>query len=513
MFILSNAGINSVATDVVFTVAMIVLTLAVLLVGVWLLVKFIGKDKNAAPKGEKVFTKVLTLLIFGGLAVRILLALLIKGHREDFDMISGAMDHIAKNGFSGYYHANGTQIYPLTLLIYALLGVFANAIGVTSSSYAMIIFVKLPLIAADIVSAIMIYKLARKYSNGYVASVISGMFLLMPVFMIPSSVWGSIYSLLTLGLILCMYFMATKNYLGLFASYTASLLVMKDALYLFPLFAVFIVYGFIKALRKVIKEHIPASAIFNDPDTCQVIRTPIYLVASFLVGYLLSLPTFISDYGASFFGWIYNFALRPLGTATSFGHNSLGIFNIFARNGDALGSTFPTVVFAVIFSVIILGIVLLIYLSKKNRANLVFLGSYIMLTLATYYVGFEELSLVPMLGLLLVAFILIKDKRILQIFGVLSIAVVINAVTVLVSAGYVNLASDYLFTSSFYSGTKLLDSGFGMAMSIVCSVLAVVSHLYSTLVLLDISMSGKRKLLPFEENANPIKSLALLIKP
>ncbi|MCI9031207.1 MAG: hypothetical protein HFK09_01635 [Clostridia bacterium] len=512
MTILSNAGMNSVATDILFAVIMGLLTISVLIVGVWLLVRFLGKDKNEKPKDERLFAKVLSLLICGGVLVRIIFMLLVKGHREDFDIIAETMEYIGKNGFSDYYGAKGILLYPLILLLYSPLGLITNAVGLTSSSYAMGIFVKLPLIAADIGVACVMYKLAKRYVNGYVALIIAGMFLLTPIFMISSSVWGSIYSLLSLAFILCMYFTATKNILGLFASYTASLLVMKESLFLFPLFAVFILYGFIKALNKTVKEKIPSSELWNNPDTCQVIRTPIYLVSSVALGYIISLPTFIGSFGASFFGFVYNFGLKPLASVSTFGTNSLGIFNIFGRNADSLGSTFPTVVFAVIFAVIITGIVLLIYLSKKNRANLVYLGAYIIFTLATYYVGFSALSLVPVLAMLLMSFILIKDKRILHVFGLLSLITFVNATAVLIRAGYLNFASDYMFDSSFYTGTTTLDSGAGMAVSIVCSVLAVATHLYSTLVLLDLAMSGKRKVFQPSASANPLQSLAIWFK-
>ena len=59
----------------------------------------------------------------------------------------------------------------------------------------MALLVKLPLIIADFVSAILLYKLAAKYVNRYVGTIVSGIFLLSPVFMISSSVWGSTYSL------------------------------------------------------------------------------------------------------------------------------------------------------------------------------------------------------------------------------------------------------------------------------------------------------------------------------
>lgn len=513
MFMISNAGINPVATDVVFAIVMILLAVAVIVIGAGLLVKCIHKDRNAVPKKGLSFAAMLSIVILCGVILRIVFSLTVIGFREDFTTITDAMEYVALNGFKGYYSGKGIMLYPLTLLIYSLLGVVTNSVGISAATFGMALLVKLPFIVADIVSAAVLYKLAAKYVNGYVGVIVSGIFMLSPAFMMASSIWGSEYALLTAGLLLSLYFMATKNYLGLFASYAASLLLMKDAIYLFPLFAVFVVYNFIKALKKVIAEKIPAKDIWSNPDTCQVIRTPVYLVIAVLLSYLISLPTMLSDFGANFFTWIYRFSLKPLADIAYFGFNSLGIFNIFVKNGEKLGANFPTVVFAVIFAVIILGIVLLVYLSKKNRANLVFLGGYIIFTLATYYVDFSAMSLVPVLGIFLLAFILIKDRRILQVFGVLSLLVLVNSTAVLIGAGYVNNASEYLFDSSFYLGSSLLSEGLGLAVSIICSVLAVLAHLYSTMILLDLSMSNKRKLLEGNENAGLLKSVTQWIKP
>ena len=57
------------------------------------------------------------------------------------------------------------------------------------------------------------------------------------------------------------------------------------------------------------------------------------------------------------------------------------------------------------------------------------------------------------------------------------------------------------YTAGSFTGVGLLSGGYS-AINIVCSVLAVLTHLYSTMLLLDISMSSTRKLLPFDQSAN-----------
>lgn len=510
MFVFGNNGVTNAGVDATFAVLFSLLSVAVVLVAVFLIMRLLNRD----AKSNGSFAAVLAMIVGIGVVLRLLLTFLIKGYRADFNQIANAMEHVAANGFTDYYR-NGGGLFPLPLLLYGLFGVITGGMGVSAVSIWMQFFVKLPLVIADAVTAVLLYRIAKRYINPYVGLVIAGLFSICPVFMLASGVWGSLYSLLTMELVLALDFLARKNYIGLIGVYGAALLTMKDAVYLFPLVAVFVVYNYVKACMAIKKEGVKGfTAVWNNDKTTAVIRVPIYIVAATVLMYCISLPVMLADYGAGFFTWMYNFFFRPLVDLTYFGYNALGIFTIFVKNGDRLGGQFPTTVFVVIFAVLILAIVLLIYLSKKNRANLVLLAAYCMMTLATYFVDFGAMALVPVLGILLLAFILIRDKRILHVFAVVSLMVVINASTVLIAAGHLGNAIDALLSASnaLYNGTTVLDSGFNLAMSIICSVFTVLSHLYFTIVMLDVSVSNKRKLLNGSSDISFGKSIVSFIK-
>ena len=203
-----------------------------------------------------------------------------------------------------------------------------------------------------------------------------------------------------------------------------------------------------------------------------VITVPASIAVFALLSYLVSLPLMIGSFGAGYFTFFYRLYLRPLASFTSFGHNSLGIFNLFMRNGKELNARFPSVVFTVLFAVIVTAIVLLVYLSKKNRANLVFLCAYVLLTLATYFVGFDEFSLLSAIVLFLLSFVLIRDKRILAVLALLTLPVIVNASAVMASADYYNNDIAYRFTEAAeYTGSELLRGG-AAAVTVVCSAIA-----------------------------------------
>lgn len=508
---LGNVLISVSAANVLYPVLFAVFCVAALAVFIWLMVKTAGQTQTKTVAGvegsSKIvnYTALLLVMLVIGLVLRLIFVFAVKGFRSDVNTIVSLFEHMKNNGFAdNYYSARGMGVFPLTYYIYAFMGMFANLLGLNTDSLLMPLFVKLPLIAADLVSAFILYKLAAKYMNQAAATVTAGFVCVFPLFVFASGVWATQYSLLAMFLLLSIYFLADKNFIGTVGCYGAALLVHKDAVYLFPMFAVFVVYGLVKAsvtLHKARKEKVVSfESVLSDSSLRPVFTVPVSIAGTLILSYLVSLPLMIGSFGAGFFTFMYRVYFAPLASFSSFGHNSLGIFNLFMRNGEQFGHNFPTVIFTVLFAVIITGIVLLVYLSKKNRANLVFLGGYIVLTLATYFVGFTEFGLLASVALFLVSFLLVRDKRIITVFGMLSLLITVNAATVMAYANYFNNLTDYNFTSAVgYTGSEILSGGIS-AVNIVCSALAVLTHLYATVVLLDISMSNKRKVLPYDSN-------------
>lgn len=515
--LLADAGVT--AANTLYTVLFCAVAVAVVLLTIWLLTRYMGKSKNLLAVGDggetvekpKIinFTALLLVVLAIGLIVRLIFTFLSFGYLPAYNTITNLFERLELYGFGGAYYSDGGTVFPLTYYVYALMGALANAFGLTVSSIAMPFFVKLPLLAADLLTALLLYKVAKKYINSYVGLIVAAFYCIFPLFVFASAIWGSVYSLLTLFLVATLYFVTQKNYMAATGLYGAALLISKEAIYLFPLMAVYLIYNFVKAVLYVKKEQVSGNSIVKNKDSRAVVEIPCSIVAVGILLYVLTLPVMMGSYGASYFGFLYHFFLYPLVDLKSFGTNSLSIFNLFMKNGVGLDARFPSVVFAIIFGVIITAIVLLVYLSKKNRANLVFLSAYILFTLATYFIGFNEMSLLPVFGLLLLAFLLIRDKRLLQIFGVLGVAVLLNGCIVMATAGYfTNADMNQITITAPVASDLILTGASGVATTIICSVLAILSHLYATLVLLDISMSNKRKLLPEIESASFGKSMA-----
>jgi Gpi18-like mannosyltransferase len=431
-----------------------------------------------------------------GLIIRIVLMFTVTGFRSEVNETFKIL-----NGGNQGYSDGSIGVYPIPSYIYSFLGLISRALGVNAESFTAPLFVKLPLILADAGLILLLYFAAKKYVNEYVGLILAGFAAVFPPFIIASSVWGSIFSLLALFLALTFYFIAAKKMTGLFISYTLALLTAKDALYLLPVVAVFVLYQTVKAVKHIRSGSIKGfKAIYKDPDARSAITVPLFIIISFLMSWLISLPL-SGAYRANPFAWFSMLCFKPLGSFYSFGFNAMTVYSMIGKNGDALGETFPTVLFGVIFMIIITALVLLVYLSRKNRANLVYLAGFIMLTMSIFFLDFTAMNLVSALALFLLAIIFVRDKRIISVVGLMGLAFTLNACFSFMSAGYLNTLGADEFTSALYTGNELLEGGY-MAASVACSVIMILTWVYSTIIILDIAMSNKRKL--FAELDGPV---------
>jgi Gpi18-like mannosyltransferase len=483
---------NSVA-DVTFIVLFLLFGVLFLLAAVFLLTRFVYVQQGAEKKNLN-YGGLLLAILGIALVVRLIFAFLTKGYRAEYDMIAGLLPRFGKDSLAVIYSRGG--LYPVSVYLYSLFGFIAGGAELGADSAAMPLLVKLPFIICDLLTVLIIYKAAQKYVNKYVALILAGFTALFPVFIFASSVWGSTFSVSTLIIVALFYFISTKNYPAVFGVYALALLTSFDAVYLFPVVAVYVIYNYVKCVREFNQDR-PAdfTALMKDKEKRNVVLFPAYFLLSYILMYIAVLPLFVGT-TSNFFKWAYILFFQPLGKLTSFGYNALNIFNLFGRNGADLVATFPSAIFSVLFGIIETMLVLLVYLSRKNRANLSFLGAFVVLTLSIFFMGFGALNLAPVLGLLILSFILIKDKRILQVIGILGFAVVLNAGAAMAAGGELNNLSAFDLSSAntLFTGSTLLSAGGALAVSVISSCITILAFVYATVILLDFSMANKRKL-------------------
>lgn len=501
MFAISSInGVSDILTDTVLTIFLSLFTIITVFVGVWFIAANINKPKSTNI-GKINALGIAWIIIVIGMAIRIAFSLITVGYLG----INSTQPHATSGGLVSFYKQiaaildgdfSGRQFYVLPSYLGAIFGGMLDLVGKfdTGGNIIMRLFIRLPFMLCDAAAALILFKIAKKYANSYVGVGLVALYMLCPVLFFGSSIWGSVLSVLALLLLLSFYFMTQRNFLGLSISYALAILTAREAVFFLPVFGVFYAFYFIKSLRanRDNEEIIPFKKLVMHKELGLMYRLPFYLLASLLLMYVFSLPTLKTE-GYSFLSWFSLIYIQPFSDITSFGTNSFSVYNLFGKNNAIIASRVPFWIISLGFLLVATALCYVLYSSKKNRANMVLVGCYVFLTLVIYSLGFSEISLLPVLTLLLLAFILIKDKRILHIFGLLALIIVVNGSVVMMTSGYFANAAISEFATS--TGTALLsNSGFGNVINIICSAVAMLTHLYFTLIVLDVSLSNRRML-------------------
>jgi len=539
-----NGGITSATTDVLMIVFLTIFTVLVTLAGVYVIATNVNKKVDAQSggtllsKNESGFrvSHAILLVIIIGAVVRIAFALLTNGYLGSnprrlylYNNRGGLVQYYAamRDLFTGQpLGTNAQGIYPIPFLFLTIFGGLASLFGPINHlnpSIATQLLFRMPFIIFDLATAMLLYFAAKKYANQKVGLGLVIIYSLSPIFFFSSGIWGSTFSILAFFIVLSLYFMADRNFLGLTIAFSLALLTGRDAMLFSPVFLVFMGFHFIKAIKliksekqkeqdlkntrgrksaKTEEEEITAlqnkKPLIFDKDKGLAIRIPLFFVGAIIGMYVLSLP-FLGVYNINFnpFRWFASVFITPFGSGMSYvTNNGMTIYNLFGRNNRPISDNVPPMVYSALFFLVAIALVITIYVSKKNRANLVLVASYLVFTLSLFYMDFSELNLITVLASLLLSFIFIKDKRILQVFMMLSVTVIINASIVMMSAGYFgNMPFSYYAGSA--ATTRISELGeapyAAIVMNLIMTALTLLIFVYKSFIILDITLANTRK--------------------
>ena len=441
--------------------------------------EFNGKVKNTVV--------ILLSILAAGFALRLVFALTVRGARADYGVFITMINSL-KTNLSGYYTGNANAtLYPITYFVYLIFGGLANAMDLSSHDLGMQFMIKLPLIIADLLTVFAIYKIADKYFNRAVALILAAFFAVCPIFFIGSTVWCTQICLTVMFACFTCYFLARKKHALTILFATLAAFSSKEGIYLFPVVAVFSVFHLVRAIINIKRDKPHGSAVL-EADYRAVITVPVSLVLSFVAVYLLGLAL-VHGHSYNPFIYLYEFTLAPLAKWQYFTTDGLSVYSIFYRSGVEQSARFPAWLFMCLFAAIILAVVGIVYFTKRNRATMVLLIAFSLLTMQVYYPGSSAVSMQSALAVILAAYALNRDKRILYVLFVVGLCFIINNLVTLGNMGQLNNLTDHAL------GEMELATGGIKAVTITLSVITVLAHLYFTVVAVSIGMTGQRRML------------------
>jgi len=391
----------------------LIVTIALALGYTWFYRRHLRYDGETLDATERPHFALIVMLVAAFVA-RLLLSLIFYGHPTDIQCFMAWGNMVLNDGTSTFYTSGAFADYPPGYMyVCAALAWIAKVFGISYGTNGMAFLFKLPATIADLLGAYFLYKLAKdNAASEKSALTLAGVFLFTPVLMFVSGAWGQIDSALAFLLVLVTYLFQKDRRIAAGALYGLAILMKPQALMFGPLLAIAYIVDIVDAKRDW-KKHL--------------LETLLAVLSALAVLYVLALPF----QGTQPWYWL---AQKYATTASSYHYASIEAFNL----GSLLGGNWKTadmLVLGVPYYILgMIGIclsvafaaVLYIFGRKRGKGALYLSGAVMTLLIFTLGHYMHERYMIPALMLLLVAYLYLKDRRLLIAFGGASLTAFLN---------------------------------------------------------------------------------------
>ena len=170
-----------------------------------------------------------------GLVARLVLAFA-PGHSYDIFTFTAWADSLAKHGAWGVADAPKPPDYlPGYLYVLWLFGELRAWLGISDGVFAYML--KVPGIAADMASAVLLYALLKDLPERRRMTAVL-IYLALPPVLFVGALWGQVDSILSLLLLLTIYFLGRKRLTAAAVTYAVAFVVKPQAMAAFPAFVI-----------------------------------------------------------------------------------------------------------------------------------------------------------------------------------------------------------------------------------------------------------------------------------
>lgn len=355
------------------------------------------------------------IALTAALLIRLLLAALSEGFPTDIACFRGWADHLARTGPWNFYDGSIFADYPPGYMYVLLaLGWIRDIFGIAADSALFTLIIKLPSIFADIALAYFVYALVSRRAGTRLAFALSMLVAFNPASVLVTSLWGQIDAILALLLVLCAHSLYEKKHLKACLIYAAVLLIKPQALLFGPVILFAFVYDWMKA---------------NDRKS--ELKKMARGVGAAVLLFVAAIVPFWGGQGPL---WIFD---RYLSTATSYAYASVNAFNLFgllganwaADSGTFLLFSYKVWGFFLIGCVVVASAVF--FFKKPDRKKLYIVAAFVFAGVFTLAHNMHERYLFPAIPLLVMAYIELRDKRVLACAAGFTVTLLFNAGTVL----------------------------------------------------------------------------------
>ncbi len=339
-------------------------------------------------------------LLLAFLLVRLLLARFAPFYPSDMNCWKAWGIRMEHYGASTFYAPDYFCDYPPAYLyVLGFLSHIATWLHLPDTGYVFLL--KLPAIFSDICIGILLFHYAGRHMSYNNATILASCFLLAPVFLYDSAVWGQIESVLLLFLLLSLLQLLKKCYCWGVFFYVIAVLLKPQGLILAPIVLLSVLFS--KNGKAILLS------------LCTGILTFYALTIPFSPAWQaysgLSLPIHLLNPV-----WMIEKYLATLSSYPYFSVNAFNFYGLLNLNWVELGGLFSAFVNLVILMVAVLGS-LFLFMKIKDKENALWLSSYFLFGfLYTFAFKMHERYLILPAFFLLPAFVSSKNKKLLFLF-------------------------------------------------------------------------------------------------
>jgi dolichyl-phosphate-mannose-protein mannosyltransferase len=444
-------------------------------VGAWLLVLALamlafvplaGRLFARKPKGTKPYaldSVTVWLIAAMALLTRLALAVAVPGYQVDISCFTGWSEHLYQVGPMQFYQTVSFCDYPPGYLyILWFIALLRRVLGVGIESALYLLLLKLPAILCDVAAGLVLLKLLRLRVGDRAALIGACFYWFNPATLINSACWGQIDAILVLGLLLMLMYLLKGSLLRASLCFAVSVLIKPQALMAGPL----LLFAFIDDIIR------------------RRGRGWMELATDFLICAALCLAAVLPFWGSQEPLWIVEKYLATMSSYTYATVNAMNLFALFGGNWvDQTASLFGPVtyqMFGTAMMVLSLVYAAVLFLKKRDLRALPICGAIILCGVFVLGVRMHERYLFPALMMLLLAWGLYGDIRLMHIFVLFS-------------------ASQFINVSLVLAYTHLLEGQ--QVATIVFSLINLGTLAYFCYTAWDICLRGRCVLPPQEKNA------------
>lgn len=169
------------------------------------------------------------------LLIRLIAAAIYKGNETDMNCFLLWSQSVFTDGLKKFYLSVHSMIIHLDICIYfMLIGAIRALFSWAWDSTASIVLTKMPAIIADMVTGWLIYKIACKRMRETGAALVSALYLLCPMIILDSAVWGQTDSVFTVFMLLMCYLISEKKLILSYFVFAIGILIKPQSLFFTP---------------------------------------------------------------------------------------------------------------------------------------------------------------------------------------------------------------------------------------------------------------------------------------